>query len=484
MTNLPKLAIVGRPNVGKSALFNRICKKKIAIVDEAEGITRDRLYTKADFFGHPFELIDTGGMDYHSQAVFNEHILRQAEIAIEEADTIVMVVDAHMGITKLDKEIAQILLKTKKPVCLAVNKVDNLNMERLMHEFHSLGIKKMIPVSAAQGWHIAELLETAFESFKKEDWADKDDNATNITIVGRPNVGKSSLVNYLLDEERCIVSPVAGTTRDNVDVLFQEGDNLYRLIDTAGIRRKGSEHEVVDKFAAIRTQRAIERADICILMLDAQQGLTAQDKKIANMIEEAGKGCILVFNKWDLVKGFRMEHCLKGIEEEASFLKHCPKLFVSALTGRNIGEIFKLVQEVKEHSELRISTHQLNKFIENALQRNHPPMIMGKRLRIYYMAQVDTKPPRFVLFVNYPNLMIESYKKYLYNQFREIYGFTGLPLTLHLKGKKKSKEDKAEKGSKAKTKPKAVLAENDLGDDFDNDYSDKDDDFVWDGENG
>lgn len=484
MTNLPKLAIVGRPNVGKSALFNRICKKKIAIVDEAEGITRDRLYTKADFFGHPFELIDTGGMDYHSQAVFNEHILRQAEIAIEEADTIVMVVDAHMGITKLDKEIAQILLKTKKPVCLAVNKVDNLNMERLMHEFHSLGIKKMIPVSAAQGWHIAELLETAFESFKKEDWADKDDNATNITIVGRPNVGKSSLVNYLLDEERCIVSPVAGTTRDNVDVLFQEGDNLYRLIDTAGIRRKGSEHEVVDKFAAIRTQRAIERADICILMLDAQQGLTAQDKKIANMIEEAGKGCILVFNKWDLVKGFRMEHCLEGIEEEASFLKHCPKLFVSALTGRNIGEIFKLVQEVKEHSELRISTHQLNKFIENALQRNHPPMIMGKRLRIYYMAQVDTKPPRFVLFVNYPNLMIESYKKYLYNQFREIYGFTGLPLTLHLKGKKKSKEDKAEKGSKAKTKPKAVLAENDLGDDFDNDYSDKDDDFVWDGENG
>jgi GTP-binding protein len=484
MTNLPKLAIVGRPNVGKSALFNRICKKKIAIVDEAEGITRDRLYTKADFFGHPFELIDTGGMDYHSQAVFNEHILRQAEIAIEEADTIVMVVDAHMGITKLDKEIAQILLKTKKPVCLAVNKVDNLDMERLMHEFHSLGIKKMIPVSAAQGWHIAELLETAFESFKKEDWADKEDNATNITIVGRPNVGKSSLVNYLLDEERCIVSPVAGTTRDNVDVLFEENNNLYRLIDTAGIRRKGSEHEVVDKFAAIRTQRAIERADICILMLDAQQGLTAQDKKIANMIEEAGKGCILIFNKWDLVKGFRMEHCLKGIEEEASFLKHCPKLFVSALTGRNIGEIFKLVQEVKEHSQLRISTHQLNKFIENALQRNHPPMIMGKRLRIYYMAQVDTNPPKFVLFVNYPNLMIESYKKYLYNQFREIYGFTGLPLTLHLKGKKKSKEDKEEKGSKAKTKPKAVLAENDLGDDFEDDYSDKDDDFVWEGENG
>lgn len=445
MTHLPKLAIVGRPNVGKSALFNRISKKKIAIVDEAEGITRDRLYSKAEFFGTPFEVIDTGGMDYHSNAVFNEHILRQAEIAVEEADTLVLVVDAHVGITKLDKEIAQILLKTKKPICLAVNKIDNMEQEQLLHEFHSLGIKKMVPVSAAQGWHIAELLETAFESFNKDDWKAVDDPAINVAIVGRPNVGKSSLINFILDEERCIVSPIPGTTRDSIDVSVTQGEDLYRLIDTAGIRRKHAEHEVVDKFAAIRTERAIERADICVLMLDAQAGMTTQDKKIANTIEEAGKGCIIVFNKWDLVKGFRMEHCLQGINEEAAFLRHCPKLFMSATTGRNVEKLFELIKEVKEESLKRISTHQLNKFIESSMQKNHPPMIMGKRLRIYYMVQVGIQPPKFILFVNYPNLMTEPYKKYLYNQFRETYGFTGLPLIMHLKGKKKSKNEKQNK---------------------------------------
>lgn len=445
MTHLPKLAIVGRPNVGKSALFNRISKKKIAIVDEAEGITRDRLYSKADFFGSPFEVIDTGGMDYHSHAIFNEHILRQAEIAVEEADTIVMVVDAHVGITKLDKEIAQILLKTKKPICLAVNKIDNLDQEQLMHEFYSLGIKKMIPVSAAQGWHIAELLEAAFEDFKKEKWQTEEGSEVNVAVVGRPNVGKSSLINFLLDEERCIVSPIPGTTRDSVDVSVTYGQDQYRLIDTAGIRRKHSEHEVVDKFAAIRTERAIERADICVLMLDAEKGMTLQDKKIANTIEDAGKGCILVFNKWDLVKGFRMEHCLKDINEEVAFLRHCPKIFMSATTGRNVDKLFDVIKEVHADSLKRISTHQLNKFIENSLQKNHPPMIMGKRLRIYYMAQVGVQPPKFILFVNYPNLMTETYKKYLYNQFRETYGFLGVPLTLHLKGKKKSKEERHRK---------------------------------------
>ncbi len=442
MTHLPKLAIVGRPNVGKSALFNRICKKKIAIVDEAEGITRDRIYSKADFFGIPFEVIDTGGMDYHSHAIFNEHILRQAEIAIEEADTIVLVVDAHLGITKLDKEIADILLKTKKPVCLAVNKIDNMDQEQLIHEFYSLGIKKMIPVSATQGFHIAELLEMAFETLDQEKRESTEDSAINVAIVGRPNVGKSSLINFLLDEERCIVSPIPGTTRDSIDVTVTHDQDLFRLIDTAGIRRKHAEHEVVDKFAAIRTERAIERADICVLILDAEKGMTLQDKKIANMIEEAGKGCILVFNKWDLVKGFRMEHCLKNINEEVSFLRHCPKLFMSATTGRNVEKLFDLIKEVKKESEKRIPTPQLNKFVEDSLQKNHPPMIMGKRLRIYYMAQVGIEPPKFVLFVNYPNLMTETYKKYLYNQFRDVYGFSGMPLTLHLKGKKKPKSEK------------------------------------------
>lgn len=442
MSKLPKLAIVGRPNVGKSALFNRICQKKIAIVDEAEGITRDRLYAKADVFGLEFEVIDTGGIDPRSKALFNDQVKQQAEIAIEEADTIVMVVDALVGITVLDQELAKILLRTKKPLVLAVNKVDDYSKSHLLNQFYSLGISEMVAVSAAQGWQIAELLEAAFKDFKKDENAQPTDEAIKVSIIGRPNVGKSSLINYLLDDNRCIVSPVPGTTRDSVDVKVIHEGTEYTFIDTAGIRRKHAEHEVVDKFAAIRTERAIERSDICILMLDATQGMTTQEKKIANMIEEAGKGCIIVFNKWDLVKGYRMEHCLKGIDEDASFLKHCPKVFTSVLTGRNVEDIFPLIRQVSEDSKKRITTHQLNKFVGAALQRNHPPMIMGKRLRIYYMAQVGTEPPKFVLFVNYANLMMESYKKYLYNQFREEYGFLGLPITLHLKGKSPRKAEK------------------------------------------
>jgi GTP-binding protein len=442
MSKLPKLAIVGRPNVGKSALFNRICKKKIAIVDEAEGITRDRLYADTELFGFPFQVIDTGGINARSKALFNEEIKRQAEIAIEEADAIVMVVDSQVGLTDLDSDIALVLQRTRKPLTLAVNKIDNISNEDRLYEFQSLGIPNMVAVSAAQGWHIAELLETAFKGYEKSDEPVEISNAINLAIVGRPNVGKSSLVNYILDDQRCIVSPVPGTTRDSIDIPFEHEGVSFNLIDTAGIRRKHAEHEVVDKFAAIRTERAIERADICVLMLDAQQGMTTQDKKIANAIEEAGKGCILVFNKWDLVKGFRMEHCLKGIEEEVQFLNHCPKLFISAKTGRNVEKLFDLVKETDKHSKTRISTPQLNKFVAGALQRNHPPMIMGKRLRIYYMAQVAIEPPKFILFVNYPNLMTESYKKYLYNQFRETYSFSGVPIELHLKGKQKSQEER------------------------------------------
>jgi GTP-binding protein len=441
MNKMLKLAIVGRPNVGKSALFNRICKKKIAIVDEAEGITRDRLYSKADIFGYPFEVIDTGGIDSRSKAPFNELVKRQAEIAIEEADTIIMVVDSKIGITELDKDLARILLKTKKPLCLAVNKIDDTSRENLIHQFYSLGISKVVGVSAAQNWHIAELLETAFENRKDNENIDTGPDTIKIALVGRPNVGKSSLINYLLNEERCIVSPIPGTTRDSIDASFTHDDTLYTLIDTAGIRRKHAEHEVVDKFAAIRTERTIERTDICLFMLDAQTGITTQEKKIANAIEAEGKGCILLFNKWDLVKGFRMEHCLQGIEDEVPFLKHCPKIFISAKTGRNVDKIFDVVKQVHADSLQRITTHQLNKFVGDAMQKIHPPMIQGKRLRIYYMAQVAVQPPKFVFFVNIPTLMTEAYKKYLYNQFREKYGFLGVPILFYLKGKKKPQTD-------------------------------------------
>lgn len=496
MTHLPKLAIVGRPNVGKSALFNRICKERIAIVDEAEGITRDRLYAEGEIFGFPFEVIDTGGINARSKEVFNEEIKRQAEIAIEEADTIIQVVDAHIGMTDLDKEVAKILLRTQKPVCLAVNKIDNMSQADLLHQFYSLGITRVVAVSAAQGWHIAELLEMAFQDFPKDapqEAVESDSDTIKVAIVGRPNVGKSSLVNYLLDEERCIVSPIPGTTRDSIDISFTYEDKPYTLIDTAGVRRKGAEHEVVDKFAAIRTQRAIERADLCLLMLDSEEGPTAQDKKIANMIEAAGKGCILLFNKWDLVKNVRMEHYMHDIEAAVPFLKHCPKLFISAKTGRNVDKVFDLIQEVRHHSLNRITTHQLNKFLELSMQKNHPPMINGKRLRIYYMAQVDVQPPKFILFVNHPDLMTETYKKYLYNQFREVYKFTGMPILFHLKGKPKREKPQeksvgpslydhhARPSSKEDEEHQGAYAEEVFDDEYENGDNDQyEDDFVED----
>lgn len=441
-SHLPTLAIVGRPNVGKSALFNCICRQRIAIVDEAEGITRDRLYAEADMFGFPFQVIDTGGVDQRSKAPYQELIRAQSEIAVAEADVLVMVVDGTVGVTPLDQELADWLHKTGKPLTLAVNKIDNTDIDHLQYAFQRLGIRRIVTVSATQGYHIAELLEAAWQDYKPGVTKLSPPPPIKVAVVGRPNVGKSSLVNYMLQEDRCIVSPVPGTTRDSIDVTVSTPDGTqYTFIDTAGIRRKGGEHEVVDKFAAIRTERAIERADICLLVADAEHGLTARDKKIANTIEEAGKGCILIFNKWDLVKGFRMEHCLKGIEMEAPFLNHCPNLFISALTGRNVEKIFPLIDEVQANAVKRVGTGELNSFIAGALQRNHPPMIGGKRLRIYYMTQIAVQPPQFATFVNFPNLMADTYKKYLYNQFRDKFGFTGVPIRLYLKGKKRTKAE-------------------------------------------
>lgn len=437
-----KLALVGRPNVGKSALFNRIAKKRIAIVDEAEGITRDRLYAPAVFKGVPFQLIDTGGIDTKSQAEFNEEIKRQSLIAIEEADALLLVVDGTVGLTSWDIEVAKILLRTQKPLCLAVNKIDQPGQEKLVHDFYSLGIKNMIPVSATQGSNIYELLEAALADLDSHD--EKEDvNLPKITIIGRPNVGKSTLINHLLDDERVVVSPIAGTTRDSVEVPFSFEDQDLILVDTAGVRRKNKTHFTVDKFAAVRTEQAIEQADVCVLVIDAVAGLTTQDKRIADMIAASGKGCVLFFNKWDLVKGFRMEHAKAAVALESPFLAHCPMIFGSALTGRNALEAISLALDVFVSTRIRINTGQLNKFIEKALQKNHPPMLGGKRLRIYYMTQVSVHPPTFILFVNNSKLMGETYKKYLINQFREAFGFAGVPLQLFLKNKSQKKEKTA-----------------------------------------
>lgn len=434
---LPKIALVGRPNVGKSALFNRICQKRISIVDEQEGITRDRLYAETDLFGRRFTLIDTGGIDFSGTIPFHEEVKLQAEIAIAEADAVILVVDGQAGPNSLDDEVAKMLLRSKKPVLAAINKIDRMGDETKIHSFHSLAIRDLIAVSALQGFQIAELLERAlsFIPVKEEEDPSPNPNAIRVAIVGRPNVGKSTLLNQILHEERSIVSPIAGTTRDSIDVEFNEGGQDYILIDTAGIRRKKAEKEVVDKFAAIRTDEAIERADVCLLILDSFEGFTTQEKRIAAEIEEKGKSCILVFNKWDLMKNFRMEHALRGVREEIPFLNHCPTLFICATEGRNLGKIFPEVKKVYEERKKRITTGMLNKFIEGCLQKYHPPLIIGKRLRIYYMTQVETNPPKFVLFVNNPTLMTEAYKKYLINQFREMHGFTGCPLILELRGK-------------------------------------------------
>lgn len=432
---LPKIALVGRPNVGKSALFNRICQKRISIVDDQEGITRDRLYAKTDLFGRPFLLIDTGGIDFSGQIPFAQLVKRQAELAIEEADAIILVVDGQTGVNPYDEEIAKKLRRSKKPLFVAVNKVDRFGDEDKLHPFHSLGIPKIFAVSALQGMQIAELLEAALHEIPPREEPPVPEDAIRVAIVGRANVGKSTLLNRLLNEERLIVSPIAGTTRDAVDVLLEHEGQKYLLIDTAGIRRKKAEKEVVDKFAAIRTEEAIARADVCLLTLDSFEGFTTQERRIASEIETQGKSCILLFNKWDLVKSLAMEHALRGVREAAPFLAHCPTLFISASQGRNLDKILPLVHQAHEHRHARIGTGELNKFIESCLQKYHPPLITGKRLRIYYLTQVETNPPRFVLFVNKPDLMTDTYRKYLVNQLREAFPLSGCPVVFELRGK-------------------------------------------------
>lgn len=433
---LPKIAIVGRPNVGKSALFNRICQKRISIVDEAEGITRDRLYAQADLFGRPFLLIDTGGIDLSGTIPFAEEVQRQAEVAIEEADAILFVVDGQVGPTPIDQELARRLRKCGKPVVLAVNKIDDGSNEAKVAAFCPLGIGQVMGISALHGYQVAEALDAALKPIEEREALPPPSNAIRVAIVGRANVGKSTLLNQLLSEERSISSPIAGTTRDAIDVLFEKDGQNYLLIDTAGIRRKKSEKEVVDKFAAIRTEEALERADVCLLIFDSFEGFTTQEMRIAAEIEQLGKSCILLFNKWDLMDNLKMEHAMRGVREAAPFLAHCPTLFISATKQRNLDKIFPLIQEVYRQRFLRLTTGVLNKFVEGCLQKYHPPMIMGKRLRIYYLTQAESNPPKFVLFVNRPNLMTGAYKKFLINRLREEFPFTGCPLLFELRGKK------------------------------------------------
>jgi len=419
-----KLAIVGRPNVGKSSLFNRICKKRVSIVTADEGVTRDRIYFETDFFGKKFEIIDTGGIVINSKENFLKEILFQANVAIEEADVIIMVVDGKVGLTLLDKDISKILIKSNKKIVLAINKIDDLEREYKVEEFYSLGIKSIIKISSLHGYGIEDLLEKAFEGIDEKD--NQIDCSIKIAILGKPNVGKSTFLNYLLKEKRAIVSKTPGTTRDCVDSKIEINGNIYNFIDTAGIKRKNKEKDIIGKFSYIRTMEAVKRADICILMIDAIDGISNIDKKILSYIKENGRDIIYLINKCDLLSDKKKINQWIEDNKVQGFL-------ASAKTGENIDKIFYFIEKIRKMQNTKIPTSELNRFMDLCIKRCHPTMIKGKRLKIYYLTQIGTAPLKFLLFVNNPFLFENSYKKYLINQFKKMFSLEGVSLFFNIK---------------------------------------------------
>lgn len=427
----PIVAIVGRPNVGKSTLFNRIAGERISIVEDTPGVTRDRIYADAEWLDHHFTLIDTGGLEPDSDDMMLKHMYSQAEIAISSADVILFVVDVRTGMTDMDMQVANILRKADKPVVLTVNKVDDLAKYGMqVYEFYSLGLGDPFGVSGGQMIGLGDLLDEVVKHFP----ADKDDSAEDdsikVAIIGKPNVGKSSLVNRILGENRVIVSDVAGTTRDAIDSEYELNGQKYVFIDTAGMRRKAKIKESIEKYSIIRAVAAVERADVCILMINAVEGITEQDTKVAGIAHEAGKAVIIAVNKWDLIEkdNHTMNKFLKDIDTEFKYLSYAPRIFISAATGQRVTKLFELITMVSENNSRRIATGMLNDVLIEAMAMNQPPAEKGKQLRIYYMTQVSVKPPTFVLFVNDTELLHFSYKRYLENQLRDAFGFVGTPI--------------------------------------------------------
>ena len=427
---LPIVAIVGQPNVGKSTLFNRIINERVAIVEDRPGVTRDRNYARASWMGHQFSIIDTGGITWEDSTI-DEEIRAQAEIAIEEADVIVMLADASQGVTSLDERIAHLLYRADKPVLLAVNKADNPEQRTDIYDFYSLGLGDPIPVSGSHGTGIGDLLDEVVKNFPAD--AEKtEEGVISFSVIGRPNVGKSSIVNRLWGEERVIVANEEGTTRDAIDTPFVKDGTKFRVVDTAGIRRRGKVYEKTEKYSVMRAMSAMERSDVAILVLDASTGIREQDKHVAGYAHEAGLGMIIAVNKWDLPKkdsssGKDFEAVIR---EEFSYLDYAPIVFVSAKTGKNIDQLPKMVKEVYENKNQRIQSSVLNDLLLEASRLVPAPMVKGKRLRVYYMTQVKTNPPTFVVFCNDPELMHFSYQRFLINQLRENFDFTGTPIKI------------------------------------------------------
>ncbi|MBT8939597.1 ribosome biogenesis GTPase Der [Lactobacillus delbrueckii subsp. bulgaricus] len=427
---LPIVAIVGQPNVGKSTLFNRIINERVAIVEDRPGVTRDRNYARASWMGHQFSIIDTGGITWEDSTI-DEEIRAQAEIAIEEADVIVMLADASQGVTSLDERIAHLLYRADKPVLLAVNKADNPEQRTDIYDFYSLGLGDPIPVSGSHGTGIGDLLDEVVKNFPA-DSEKTEEGVISFSVIGRPNVGKSSIVNRLLGEERVIVANEEGTTRDAIDTPFVKDGTKFRVVDTAGIRRRGKVYEKTEKYSVMRAMSAMERSDVAILVLDASTGIREQDKHVAGYAHEAGLGMIIAVNKWDLPKkdsssGKDFEAVIR---EEFSYLDYAPIVFVSAKTGKNIDQLPKMVKEVYENKNQRIQSSVLNDLLLEASRLVPAPMVKGKRLRVYYMTQVKTNPPTFVVFCNDPELMHFSYQRFLINQLRENFDFTGTPIKI------------------------------------------------------
>ena len=427
---LPVVAIVGRPNVGKSTLFNRIINQRLAIVEDNPGVTRDRNYAQAEWMGHKFDLIDTGGITWEGGKI-EEEIRAQAEIAIEEADVIVMLTSVVNHMTDLDERVAHLLYRTQKPVILAVNKADNPEQRNDIYDFYSLGLGDPIPVSSSHGTGIGDLLDAIVDKFPE----DKDTQAEDVisfSVIGRPNVGKSSIVNKLLGEDRVIVANEEGTTRDAVDTPFTKDGVKFKVVDTAGIRRRGKVYEKTEKYSVLRAMSAIERSDVVLLVLDASTGIREQDKHVAGYAHEAGRGIIIVVNKWDLPKknSTSAKEFEREIKEEFQYLDYAPILFVSAKTGQRLDQIPSMVKEVYDNQNQRIQSSVLNDLLLEASKLVPTPMVKGKRLRVYYMTQVSTNPPTFVVFVNDPELMHFSYERFLINQLRQNFDFTGTPIKI------------------------------------------------------
>ncbi|HHW47840.1 MAG TPA: ribosome biogenesis GTPase Der [Clostridiaceae bacterium] len=436
----PVVAIVGRPNVGKSTLFNYIVGKRISIVEDTPGVTRDRIYADAEWRNRNFTLIDTGGIEPYSEDTIMQQMKRQAEIAMETADVIIFLVDAKEGMTASDREVATMLRKTHKPIILAVNKVDNPGkLPPEVYEFYNLGLGDMIVISSIHGLGIGDLLDEVYKYLPEDVEEEYDDDVIKVAVVGKPNVGKSSLINRIIGEERVIVSDIPGTTRDAIDTYIEKENTKYVFIDTAGIRRKSKIVENIERYSTIRSWRAIERADVCLIMIDAQEGVTEQDTKIAGYAHEQGKASIIVVNKWDLVEKETgtLEEYRKSVYERLGFMTYAPVLFISSKTGQRVGRLFELINFVNDQASFRISTGMLNDLVNEAVAMVQPPSDKGKRLKIYYMTQSGVKPPTFVIFVNDMELMHYSYERYMENQLRRSFGFEGTPIRFILRERDK-----------------------------------------------